>query len=78
MPTGQRCFAPGCEFHHIVLKGMGGRKGEMKRLSDSESNCMVVCLECHRQRHEGLGWNEDADGLVPGEEIRSRLKKGGK
>lgn len=78
LPDGRRCLAPGAEHHHIVLKGMGGRKGEMKKLIDSEENCMVICLSCHRQRHEGHGWNEDAADLVPGKEFRERLKKGGK
>lgn len=76
LPTGQRCFAPGAEFHHIILKKMGGRHGEFKRLVDSMENAMVVCLGCHSERHDHGGWNEDADELVPGCEVRDRLKKG--
>ena len=77
MPTGQRCFAPGSEFHHIILKKMGGRQGKFKELSDSEANCMLVCLGCHKERHDGAGWNDDAAELVPGREVRDRLEKGG-
>lgn len=52
-PDGKRCLAPGAEFHHIILKGMGGRKGEMKKWSDSEENIALVCLMCHRRIHDG-------------------------
>ena len=78
LPTGQRCFAPGADYHHIILKKMGGRHGEMKKLINSEENCMLVCLGCHQQRHEAPSWNEDADELVPGRDFRDRLKRGGK
>ena len=74
--NGKRCFAPGAEFHHIVLKKMGGRQGRFKKLVDSEENCMMVCLNCHSERHDGVGWNEDADELVPGREVRLELKGG--
>lgn len=77
LPEGRRCLAPGAEFHHIVPKGMGGRRGEAKKLIDSEANCMLVCLKCHRERHEGHGWNEDADKLIPLGEIRRYLKGAG-
>ena len=76
LPTGQRCLAPGAEYHHIILKGLGGRHGRFKKMADSEENCMMVCLGCHRERHEGPGWNEDAAGLVPGEEVRELLRRG--
>lgn len=56
LPNGKRCLAPGAEYHHIKLKGMGGRKGEMKKKIDALDNCLLVCIECHRQRHEGKGW----------------------
>ena len=55
-PDGKRCLAPGAEFHHILLKKMGGRKGGVKKKIDALDNCMLVCLECHRLRHEGEGW----------------------
>ena len=76
LPAGRRCMAPGSEFHHIVLKKMGGRQGEFKKLADSETNCMVVCLVCHRERHEGSGWNEDADEFILGREFREKLRRG--
>ena len=59
LPNGWRCMAPGAEFHHIILKKMGGRHGEMKKTIDSPDNCMLVCLSCHRLRHEGKGWEEE-------------------
>jgi len=70
--TGQRCMASGAEFHHIVRKGLGGRHGIFKKLSDSEANCMLLCIGCHQERHDH-SWNEDADELVPGREIRKLL-----
>ncbi len=76
LPNGQRCLAPGSEFHHIVLKGMGGRHGRFKKMADSKANCMLVCLGCHRERHEGHGWNDDADSLIPGADIRLALRAG--
>lgn len=53
LPNGKRCFGPGAEFHHKTLKKIGGRKGAMKKFIDSEENCMLVCLRCHRRRHGG-------------------------
>ena len=76
LPTGNRCLAPGSELHHIVLKKMGGRQGRFKKMADSEENAMLVCLECHRERHEGACWNDDADELVPGREVRDILRGG--
>ena len=74
LPTGQRCLAPGSEFHHIVLKKMGGRHGKYKEMVDSEANCMLVCLGCHRERHDHSSWNDDAADLIPGQDIRDRLR----
>lgn len=70
--TGQRCLAPGAEFHHIVLKSHHGRK--MRVLIDSKENCMLTCLNCHRERHDGV-WNEDADDLVPGLDVRRSVER---
>ena len=60
-PDGRRCLAPGMEFHHLVPKRMGGRKGEVKKWVDSAKNCMLVCLHCHRTEPF---WNEDARELA--------------
>lgn len=63
LADGKRCSGPGAEIHHIKLKGMGGRKGEMKEKIDALDNLLLVCLQCHRERHEGKGWKEKGDGL---------------
>ena len=73
LPTGSRCLAPGSEFHHIILKKMGGRKGRYKELVDSEANCMLACLKCHKERHDSGSWNSDAADLVPGRDVRNLL-----
>lgn len=78
LPSGRRCLSLGHDYHHIVRKGMGGRHGEAKKISDSEANCMMVCLSCHGERHDGQGWNEDAADLVPGKEFRAMLLTPGK
>lgn len=71
LPTGRRCLAPGAELHHIVPRSHHGKK--KKELVDSEANCMLLCLGCHRDRHDTGRWNDDADELVPGCEIRALL-----
>jgi len=75
LPNGQRCLALGAEFHHIVLRSRHGKR--IKKLADSEENCMLICLTCHRNRHDGVGWNADADSLVPGADFRLALREGG-
>lgn len=48
---GKRCFKSGAEIHHLTPKGMGGRRGAAKVLSESEDNKQLWCLDCHRARH---------------------------
>ena len=46
-----RCRAPGVVLHHRKFKGMGGRKGEAKRLINLEDNLQLLCHACHRRAH---------------------------
>ncbi len=49
----QVCGGPGQEIDHIEEKGMGGRKGAMKKWFDRDGNLQTICLRCHRQKHFG-------------------------
>ena len=51
---GVRCGRPGAEVDHVEAKGMGGRHGAARRRSESDENLRVICLSCHRARHDGL------------------------
>lgn len=39
------------EKHHIVPKGMGGRKGAAKKTINRADNGMLVCHICHEATH---------------------------
>jgi hypothetical protein len=39
------------ENHHVILKGMGGRKGEEKKKINQADNGLLVCHVCHEARH---------------------------
>ena len=73
LANGRQCMAPAVDQHHIIPKGMGGRKGVMKVLFDKPDNLMNICRSCHSCVSM---WNEDATGLVPGKEFRTALKAG--
>ncbi|KKK76184.1 hypothetical protein LCGC14_2866190, partial [marine sediment metagenome] len=51
--TCQLCGGPGSEINHIEHKGLGGRHGEAKKRSESDSNLQLVCLICHRTKIHG-------------------------
>ena len=38
---------PASQSHHVVHKGMGGRKGIEKKASDSQENRENLCQVCH-------------------------------
>ena len=73
LPDGRRCLAPAADFHHIVPKRMGGRKGLFRKLFDDPRNIMAACRPCHDC---ASSWNEDAASLVPGAEYRQALEAG--
>ncbi len=73
LPGGNRCLCQAVDIHHIVPKGMGGRKGVYRELIDDERNGMACCRGCHTD----VGcWDNDADSLVPGAEFRAALRTG--
>lgn len=71
--NGRQCMALAVDQHHIIPKGMGGRKGVMKMLFDLPDNLMNTCRNCHGCVSM---WNEDATDLVPGKEFRTALRDG--
>ena len=48
-----RCYSPHrLQKHHIIPKGMGGRKGLTAQVLDEPWNVLECCLSCH-QRCQG-------------------------
>ena len=47
----ESCGAMGANIHHVVFKGLGGRKGRMKKELDQPDNLKVLCLVCHGAAH---------------------------
>lgn len=43
----EHCKAPGVQIHHKEPRGMGGRHGRAKQLSDDPENLELLCLKCH-------------------------------
>lgn len=41
----------GIQSHHVIHRGMGGRKGKAKVLNDDESNRRLLCGRCHSAEH---------------------------
>ena len=49
---GKRCYSSvQLGKHHIIHRGMGGRKGRAKKESDSADNLLLLCPECHNRIH---------------------------
>ena len=47
---GARCYSSvQLGKHHIIQRGMGGRKGRAKKESDSMENLQLLCERCHRE-----------------------------
>ena len=72
LQNGERCMAPAVDTHHIIAKGIGGRRGKMKELINDGRNGMAVCRQCHDNVNL-LG--DDFDLFVPGREFRELLRR---
>lgn len=60
------CYKSGCDMHHILPKSMGGR--------DTDTNCVLLCRQCHTYRHAGLIriFRDDSGHLVVERDDRIR------
>jgi hypothetical protein len=48
---GPNCTGTATEIHHVVHRGMGGRKGAAKSANDSPDNLVHSCQACHMTEH---------------------------